>query len=152
MVLKLILGRYLDDKGNVLKDDFKELNCSMCGQKFAIPNKQIEKFKIKGWNLPNKCDMCKQIKDPDLKKCTKCNKQFKDKYNDLCQNCRGINITCSNCYAKFFFNDGEKDFYDKKNLSYPKKCKKCRNDKTTSFTSSKNTTNSILGSLWGWLK
>jgi serine/threonine protein kinase len=144
--------KQIDNKGNVLKDDFQELNCVICGSSFAIPNKQVEQLKIKGWNLPTKCDICKKIPDPDLKKCNQCGKKFKDKFNNLCKNCRGRDITCSICYNIFRFTDGEKEFYDKKGLTYPKKCKKCRNDKSTSSTAYSNTSNSILGSLWGWLK
>jgi len=144
--------KQINEEGKVLKNDFKELNCA-CGRKFAIPNKKVEEFKIKGWKLPTKCEVCRKIKDPDLKKCTKCNKQFKDKHNNLCQNCRGKNISCSSCYKTFFFSDGEKKFYDKKNLSYPKKCEECRNNKSNSNNTKAQpniSLGSILGSIFKW--
>jgi serine/threonine protein kinase len=83
--------KQIDNNGNILKDDFTEFKCKICGNKFAIPNKRIEEFKAKGWKLPTKCDICKNIKDHDLKKCAKCGKTFKDKYNNLCKKCRDNN-------------------------------------------------------------
>ncbi len=104
--------KQVDDDGNVLKDDFKEFKCKICGKKFAIPNQKIKNIQAKGWKLPTKCEICRKISDPDLKECNQCGKKFKDKFNNL--------------------------------------CKKCRNNKSTSTYS--NTSNSILGGLWSWLK
>ena len=81
--------KQIDDEGKVLKDNFKKIICKTCKQEFAIPNKQVQDFKAKGWRLPTKCKFCKSIKDTDLKKCSNCGKTFKDKYNNLCINCRG---------------------------------------------------------------
>ena len=122
--------KQIDADGNILKDDFKKLICKRCKTEFAIPNKQVEEFKAKGWSLPTKCKLCKNIKDPDLKKCSGCRKTFRDKYNNLCKNCRGINMTCNSCYTIFLFSESEQNFYDKKGLNYPKKCKNCRSNKT----------------------
>lgn len=80
--------KQVDNKGNVLKDDFTEFRCKICNRIFAIPNKKIQDFKAKGWTLPTKCDICKDIKDSTLKQCTNCGKTFKDKYNNLCKNYR----------------------------------------------------------------
>ena len=106
--------KQLDSDGNILKDDFKKLICKVCKIEFAIPNKQVEDFKIKGWNLPSKCKLCKDIKDPDLKTCSDCKKIFRDKYNSLCKNCRGRNITCNGCYSTFLFSESEENFYNNK--------------------------------------
>jgi serine/threonine protein kinase/rRNA-processing protein FCF1 len=81
--------KQIDADGNILKDDFKKFICTTCKTEFAVPNKQIQDFKAKGWKLPTKCKLCKNIQDPDLKKCLECEKTFKDKYNDLCKNCKG---------------------------------------------------------------
>jgi len=121
--------KQVDNEGNVIKDDFQEFKCKICGNIFAIPNKQIEEFKAKGWKIPTKCEICRKIKDPDIKKCTKCGKKFRDKNHNLCKNCRGEYITCNSCYNEFLFSESEKEFYDKKGLHYPKKCPDCRNKK-----------------------
>jgi len=137
--------KQVDNDGNVLKDDFQEFKCKMCGKNFAIPNKQIKDFRAKGWKLPSKCEICRQIKNPDLKKCKKCGKTFKDKHYTICKNCRGDNITCSSCYQSFFFSDSEKEFYDKKNLNYPKKCKNCRRNNNTNNNSNNRSIFSWFG-------
>ncbi|CAA6821153.1 MAG: Unknown protein [uncultured Sulfurovum sp.] len=148
--------KQIDDNGNVIKDDFVKIKCKICKQEFAIPNKQVVDFKVKGWSLPTKCKSCKDIKDPDLKKCSGCGKQFKDKYNNLCSNCRGTNITCNSCYTTFLFSESEQSFYDKKGLSYPKKCKNCRGNKSnnnnnnSSSSNNSNNIGGILSSLFGW--
>lgn len=38
-------------------------------------------------------------------------------------------IECRDCKNMFFFTIGEQEFYAKKNLSTPKRCKKCRERK-----------------------
>ena len=145
--------KQIDADGNILKDDFKKIICKTCKTEFAIPNKQVQDFKAKGWNLPTKCKLCKNIKDPDLRTCSGCGKTFKDKYNNLCKNCRGTNITCNSCYTTFLFSESEKSFYDKKGLNYPKKCKNCRGNKSNKNSSNRNSNNSGSGffsSLFGW--
>lgn len=149
--------KQVDDDGNVLKDDFSEFFCKTCGNKFAIPNQTIKDFKAKGWQLPTKCDVCRKIKDPDLKKCTSCGRKFKDKYNNLCKDCRGVNIKCNSCNSLFFFSDGEKSFYDKKGISYPKKCKHCRENKkkiekktTSTKKNSSKKNGGFFSSFFGW--
>lgn len=117
--------KQVDDSGNVVHDDFSTFKCT-CGRDFAILNSQIQNIKNKGWKLPTKCDICKKIKKDNVQICTLCGKKvFEHGYTE-CKNCRGIRLTCNSCYSTFFFSDGEKDFYDKKVLSYPKKCKNCR--------------------------
>ena len=146
--------KQIDADGNIVKDNFKKLICKTCNTEFAIPNKQVQDFEAKGWSLPTKCKLCKNIKDPDLKKCSNCEKTFKDKYNNLCKNCRGTNITCNSCYSTFLFSESEQSFYDKKGLNYPKKCKNCRgnnnhnNSSSSSSSSSKN--GGFFSSLFGW--
>ena len=34
--------------------------------------------------------------------------------------------TCVQCGKKFELSEAEKDFYEEKNLSLPKRCKECR--------------------------
>ena len=145
--------KQIDADGNILKDDFKKIICKTCKREFAIPNKQVQDFKAKGWSLPTKCKLCKNIKDPDLRTCSGCGKTFKDKYNNLCKNCRGTNITCNNCYTTFLFSESEQSFYDKKGLNYPKKCKNCRGNKSNNNSSNRNSNNSgngFFSSLFGW--
>ena len=36
------------------------------------------------------------------------------------------NITCTDCSKSFSFTKGEQDFYTKKKLDEPKRCKECR--------------------------
>lgn len=120
--------KQIDDNGKVLQDDFLELKCKMCNSLFAIPNRQVSEYKEKKWDLPSKCNICKDIKDYEVKKCLKCSKEFKDKDNVYCKQCRGVDITCKSCFSSFFFTEGEKMFYDEKGLDYPKKCKKCKNN------------------------
>ena len=38
-----------------------------------------------------------------------------------------IKKKCSQCGKEFFLSDSEIDFYNKKNLNLPKRCKECRN-------------------------
>jgi len=142
--------KQVDNDGNVLKDDFTEFRCKNCNKIFALPNQKIDYIKSKGWKLPSKCDICKDIKDLDLKQCSKCGKKFKDKYNDLCQNCRGTNITCNSCYSIFFFSESEKNFYDKKGLSYPKKCKNCRGNKNYNNSNNTSSSGGLFSSLFNW--
>ncbi len=122
--------KQVDGEGNVLKDDFQEFKCKMCGKNFAIPNQKIKNFKAKGWELPTKCEICRKIKKSNLKQCTNCGKQFHDENHTLCKRCRGDYIICNSCYSTFLFSESEKDFYNKKGLDYPKKCKNCRNIKS----------------------
>ena len=126
--------KQIDDNGNVLKDEYQEFICKQCGRKFALTNKQISTLKTKGKKLPTKCNICMKLPDPNLKICQKCGKKFTEKSdNTLCKKCRGIDIRCQNCGTTFFFSDSEKEFYDKKNLTYPKTCKNCRNKKNMNY-------------------
>lgn len=35
-------------------------------------------------------------------------------------------IKCQDCGEEFIFNEGEQEFYNKKGLTEPKRCKSCR--------------------------
>lgn len=148
--------KQVDSDGKIIQDGFTEFKCKICNSSFALTNNRISEFKAKGWKLPTKCDICKDIKDPDLKQCANCKKPFKDKYNTLCANCRGATITCNSCYSTFLFSENERDFYNKKGLNPPKKCIKCRGNKKNhsgsgSNSSNSNSSGSFLSSLIGFL-
>lgn len=132
--------KQIDSDGNVAKDDITKIKCRTCNDIFAIPNKRVEDYNKKGWNLPTECDICRKLK----KNCTKCGKSIPNGQNEtLCENCRGIYITCSQCYTQFFFSDGEKRFFDKKELSYPKKCKNCKGNNNTGSNNTNSNNNNI---------
>ena len=69
--------KQLDNDGNVIKDDFKKFRCKNCNKIFALPNQKVDYIHLKGWKLPSKCNICKDIKDSDLKQCLECKKTFK---------------------------------------------------------------------------
>jgi tRNA A-37 threonylcarbamoyl transferase component Bud32 len=120
--------KQIDSQGNIV-DDIKKITCKTCGDIFAIPNRIVDDYKVKNRNLPTQCEICRNLK----KNCTKCRKTIPSGQSvDLCENCSGIYIKCSQCYSQFFFSDGEKKFFDKKGLSYPKKCKNCKSNSSSS--------------------
>jgi len=41
----------------------------------------------------------------------------------------GETIACVDCKENFIFTDGEKEFYESKGLTVPKRCKPCRAEK-----------------------
>ncbi|WP_268746987.1 zinc-ribbon domain containing protein [Priestia flexa] len=43
-------------------------------------------------------------------------------------------LKCWVCGERFTFTTGEQQFYKKKGLSYPKRCKKCHNEKDNEFS------------------
>jgi rRNA-processing protein FCF1 len=118
--------KQVNEDGNVVHDDYSTFYCSSCGREFAIPNSKIKSFKSKGWKIPTQCELCRDNKKNNIQICTKCgNKVFEPGYTE-CKSCRGMLLTCNSCYSSFLFSDGEKDFFNKKGLAYPKKCKSCR--------------------------
>lgn len=117
--------KQLDQNGKVIHNDFSIFKCS-CGRDFALTNTQIEKYKIKGWKLPEKCDICRTIQRESVQRCTRCGKKVFELGYTECKSCRGMLLICNSCNGTFLFSDGEKDFYDEKGLLYPKKCKNCR--------------------------
>jgi len=117
--------KQLDQNGKVIHNDFSIFKCS-CGRDFALTNTQIEKYKIKGWKLAEKCDICRTIQRESSQKCIRCGNTFFEAGYEECKNCRTNYLICNNCYSSFSFTEGERNFFDKKGFPYPKKCKNCR--------------------------
>ncbi len=117
--------KQLDQNGKVIHNAFSIFKCS-CGRDFALTTTQIEEYKMKGWKLREKCDICRTIQRDSVQICTKCGKKVFELGYTECKSCRGMLLICDSCYGTFLFSDGEKDFYNKKGLLYPKKCKSCR--------------------------
>jgi CxxC-x17-CxxC domain-containing protein len=45
-----------------------------------------------------------------------------------------IEITCAECGTAFPFTEREQDYYRERNLTYPKRCKPCRDARRANFS------------------
>ena len=93
-------------------------------------------------------------KNPNVNyiRCKHCGEELDIKYtkDGLCNDCwkKAVytTIRCTQCGKNFEFTNGEKRFYDAKNLSHPKKCKKCREHPAKIHTYDKQSTYSQTNS------
>lgn len=89
--------------------------CKLCNQEID------EKFSKNGI-----CFNCQKDNYTECKQCAR--RVFKSELKKgLCKSCQPYaTITCTACGKKFTITNGEKEYYDKKNLELPKRCKECR--------------------------
>ena len=112
-------------EGKLDNDAITKFDCKDCGRKFAIPNEKLRWLKTKGYTREQYCETCRTYHRK--KTCTVCNKPINENGQTKCKHCRGTDIRCIVCGNDFFFSQSEKEFYDKRGLSRPRRCKKCRN-------------------------
>ena len=114
-------------------------SCVLCGL-------EVDKERTKQGYCP-KC----LYKDGEVYECAQCNRDiFYSNYQklicrsrkyDICKECNDKNnevwdsIYCKVCGSYFDITYGQKNFYDKKGLSYPKRCSSCRKNSQSSYTS-----------------
>lgn len=72
-------------------------------------------------------------KAPRHQICYDCLQQKKEQKNEVFRR-----IRCSECGDYFDLTYGEKEFYDRKKLDYPKKCKRCRTNHAGSYRTPSN--------------
>ncbi|MBF0120753.1 MAG: zinc-ribbon domain containing protein [Desulfobacterales bacterium] len=92
---------------------WEKFNCDKCGKTFQLNAEQANKMR----NVPRKvCKDCYQLQKME--------------------NTTGEMIFCSNCGETFLFTISEKFFFNQKGFDKPKKCKKCRENRKESNSSS----------------
>ncbi len=112
--------------------------CKYCGKSFIYTYESSIFHKIKretdGWKLAKWCKYCKNKKVP----CVRCGNEFsviKLRDNGMCVDCHEawLNETCETrvcknryCGRTFVITNGEAEYFRKKGLSLPMKCKSCR--------------------------
>ena len=123
--------------------DSSRITCSLCGKTVDVDQSEA-----------GICNWC--LNTYDFYPCNKCGKKVikitnRERYinkvsvSQTCDKCKPYTqIVCSSCGQKFTITVGEKEFFDHKGFELPKKCKKCKEEKSNNAKSSDgfwNTTN-----------
>lgn len=114
--------------------------CSKCKNEFYIPNKK--KDTLISNNKPLLCPKCYNESNEEISigNCYVCGKPIRikkyilEKYPNIvntkihkeCSNLVYKKLTCIKCFSTFSITYGEKQYFENKGLSLPKKCKNCR--------------------------
>lgn len=97
-------------------DEESNLVCDDCGEEFDFPVKDRVYYKEKGYSEPKRCENCRQ------------NKKDTRRTSDTVAEYR----SCVDCDQSFAITVGQRQFCDRKCLSYPKRCQSCRKNKKDS--------------------
>ena len=103
----------VDAKGRVVAGYHKILVCKKCQKEFGLTSAQIDFYKTNHKPYPSLCKVCYTI---EMKK--------RKKSNEI-----GMTLHCCDCRREFSLTKGEMEFYTRKALSFPKRCKSCRKTK-----------------------
>jgi len=106
------ISEFAKEKYGAEDGDWEIFKCDSCGNQFQLSSHQSEKMK----RIPKKiCRNCYQIQK--------------------LENTTGETMTCVDCGNRFLFTIREQKFFDSKCLSYPKRCKSCRDNRKHSKSS-----------------
>lgn len=103
----------IDAQGRVIVGYYKTMICKQCKKEFGLTSSEVRFYDQHGKPYPTLCKVCRSIK----KKHTQKSKET------------GVRLRCCDCHNEFTLTKGEMEFYTKKALSLPKRCKTCRKNK-----------------------